>query len=369
MPVDMLDILRKYVFTEASLFLLICSSNGRITDSNPYTKQLLGFDPLNYKINDLFLDFTHVVEPRKIFKEIPEDKLFNIKTFTGLPQSLYFRFFDLGSLFLIVGRSDPREQENMRKEIIELNNNLNSLTRQLHKQNSELAKLNKLKDQFLSMAAHDLRNPSGVILNIAEILKENLSAQLTEEDAYLWDRMQKNALFMSQIINDFLDVSLIQAGQLSLRYSSCSIADLLRDNVRQHQIMAETSGLKLSLELPPENIIISCDISKIEQVLNNLLGNAIEHTEKGGDILVKLTADAEHLTITVRDTGMGISPDKIKEIFDFYSKDRKKLSVKKSSGLGLAISQKIIAAHQGKIWVESVVDKGSTFSFSIPLNK
>jgi signal transduction histidine kinase len=364
MDLAITKILEDYIQSEAAVFLLHCDWDGNVMDANDFTVKMIGFEPAGKNLSEIFLDFTHDMTISELVGEKSE-RLFNITTYVGLPQTLYFRFYKLNDGYLILGRHDVLVEEKLRREVLELNNELNSLMRQLHKQNSELEKLNKLKDQFLGMAAHDLRKPVGVILNFAEFLEEELSGVFNAEQAAFMERIKKSSLFMRKIINDFLDVALIEAGQFKLDKSLIELNSLVQEHIQQHQIMGKKSGIKVELmeELPGE--MVECDVSKIEQVLNNLIGNAIEHSEAGGKVSIHLAKRDSYLHVSVKDTGAGISQDKQKEIFDIFGKDRKKLRGKKSIGLGLAISKKIIESHSGELWVDSKMGEGAIFSFSL----
>lgn len=367
MQMDMLDIIRNYTFGKASVFLLLCGKNGRILDTNTYTKDFLGFDPVYSRIKDVFIDFHNQFDLRKLIKAGNVEQMINIKTFTGLPQTIYINLFDLESNILILGRRDVKEQENLRKDIIDLNNDLNSLTRQLHKQNSELEKLNKLKNQFLGMAAHDLRTPAGVILNFSKFIQEDLESELDEEHKDFLKRIIRSASFMQQIINDFLDVALIEAGSFHLNIEEVDIAELIKSNFHQQKILARKENIELKLIMDFESRIALIDTSKIEQVLNNLISNAIDHSDTGKTVIVECIQHDNSLEVRIIDQGPGVSENKQKEIFDIYKHNRKELREKKDPGLGLAISKKIISSHNGKIWVESRLGKGSKFCFSIPI--
>lgn len=270
--------LQYYLFKEASIFLLLTDKSGLVLECNDYTRRLLGIEPVGKKITEIFVNFDPEANLLVLFDETSQEKLLNVNTFTGLPQSLYFRFYNLPHQHLILGRRDAEEQEFMRKEIIELNNELGGLMRQLHKQKSELEKLNKLKDQFLGMAAHDLRKPVGLILNYADFVVEDLAGNVPEEDKGFLQRIRSNALFMRQIIDDFLDVALIEAGQLKLNIAKTNLSNLLEEIVSQQEILARKNEQVVELYLPGTEIWYDCDAAKLEQVMNNLIGNAIEHS-------------------------------------------------------------------------------------------
>lgn len=359
------NILNSYLYRYSSVFYLLCDDQGKIIETNHFTGKLIGYDPTGIEITKVFVDFTQQLDIHKL-ADSQEEHLLNVTTLTGLPQSLYFKFYTFDDYVIILGRYDYIQDEQLRKEIITLNNDLNSLTRKLYKQKSQLEKLNRLKDQFLGMAAHDLRKPISIIISYTEFLQEDLEGKLEPEHDTFLKKITQSSFFMSKIINDFLDVALIEAGKFKLDLSENDITKLIKENISQHQILAKKDKVSILLKGNPQPIFLSFDHSKIEQVLNNLIGNAIEHSPSHTTVTVSISQDENCVTVAVSDQGKGISSEKQKEIFDIFAKDKRKLRSKKSIGLGLAISRKIIESHQGTIQVDSVVNEGSTFSFCLP---
>jgi signal transduction histidine kinase len=202
---NILNKLQSYVFQDASIFLLLCGLDSKIKECNYYTKQLLGFDPVNQSLESVFVDFCHEIEEGKFLREDKNERLLHITTFTGLPQSFYFRFYDLNRQYLILGRSDAYEQENMRREVLDLNNDLHRVSRQLHKQNSELEKLKALNDNFLKITSCDLEVLLGKILDDAGILKQITDNSLSSSQAQILKRIIDNAHSMQDTMRSFLD--------------------------------------------------------------------------------------------------------------------------------------------------------------------
>ncbi|MDP8221413.1 MAG: HAMP domain-containing sensor histidine kinase [Candidatus Stygibacter frigidus] len=366
MSVNLPNILQSYLFREASVFLLLCTSEGKVLETNDHTRRLLGFDPAGSEISEIFVNFDGEKGIRNLLHETEGERLFNVTTFTGLPQSLYFKIYEIHRQILFLGRNDAEEQEFMRKEIVELNNEMSRMARQLHKQKSELEKLNKLKDQFLGMAAHDLRKPVGLIMNYADFLVDDLSENINAEDAEFLARINRNALYMREIINDFLDVALIEAGQFNLNLGAVDLNQFILNKIAQHKILASKYDKKMDIELSDEDIVIDCDASKLEQVINNLVSNAIEHSGNSTEIKVILQKIDDQIIITVKDNGKGISYEQQAKLFDIYARSGEKKTGSRSTGLGLAITKKIIEAHQGEIKIESEPGKGASFIIKLP---
>ena len=296
--------------------------------------------------------------------------LFNIKMDSGLPQSFYFQFMPRTPVILAFGRLDAEELETMRKEMLSLNQELNNITRLLHKKNSQLSRLNLEKNQFLGMAAHDLRKPIGLILAYSEFLREDLSERLNTEQKDFLNTIQESSLFMKRLVDDFLDVSSIESGKFGLDLQPADMITVLKQSLKPNRLQAGKKKIELQVitkePIPPVNI----DASKIEQAVTNLVSNAIEHSDPGSTVIITLFHDPEYLVFEVRDKGLGIFPEDMDKLFKPFGKTKgKKTSGEKSTGLGLAITQKIINAHKGEIRVDSHPGKGTTIRFTLPLKE
>ncbi len=368
---SLVGVAHKYLLEQAPVFFLVLDQAGRITDANQYTFDLVGTDVKHQAVQDIFVDFVGVMNLSDLVKDASQTHLLHVKTFTGLPQTFYFNFFDLGEQTLVCGKLDVEELEVLRKDLIFLNNELNNLTRELHKKNTELEKLNTLKNQFLGMAAHDLRKPISVIQSYSEFLIDEITSGLSEEHCNFLDIIQSSSMFMSRLIDEFLDVAIIESGQFELDRQPTDLLTVIQKSLTLNDILAEKKEIKLFLICDEEISQVVHDVMmdgpKIEQVLNNLVSNAIEHSQKQTEVQIKVSHDEDIVTVAVKDEGSGIPHDELQKLFKPFEKtSAKKTAGEKSTGLGLVIANKIIEAHQGIIRVESEVGKGTTFFFSIP---
>jgi signal transduction histidine kinase len=294
----------------------------------------------------------------------------NVKTSTGLPQTFYVRFIDLGHQVLALGSFDHNELELMRRGLVELNSELSSLTRELHKKNAELERLNRLKNQFLGYAAHDLRKPIGAIMSYSDFLLSETSSVLNEEHRRFLETISSSGVFMKALVDDFLDVARIESGQLELDLQPKNINGIIENTLALNQILARKRDIELSSDFGREIPRVLLDGPKIEQVLNNLVANAIEHSESGSTVEIEASHNEQRIIILVRDHGPGLTQDDMQKLFKpFVRTAKRKPSGAESTGLGLVIARKIIEAHHGKIWVESEIGKGATFGFSIPIRQ
>lgn len=252
-------------------------------------------------------------------------------------------------------------------EISYLNNELVNLQRQLSKQNVELTRLNELKNQFLGMAAHDMRNPLSVIFSFATFLKEETQDIIDQEHQEFLDIICSSATFMLRLIEDILDISKIESGKLNLNLSEFNLNLFIVNVIKTNQTMAVRKHIQIRLFEEQNDIQIKADRQKLEQVMNNLLTNAIKFSNPHSFIDVKLQSEQNQVTVQVSDKGIGIPDEKMDDIFVPFRQIAAKGTVgEKGTGLGLAIAKRVIEGHGGKIWAKSTYGMGTTFSFCLP---
>ena len=230
-----------------------------------------------------------------------------------------------------------------------------------------LEDLNKVKNELLGIAAHDLRNPIGTNLFLAELLCNEVATVLTEEQLGYLSGIRSSSKFMLQLIDDLLDVSSIEAGLLHLRRRPSDLRNLLRRNVSFHSKLASQKHIHVSLQIEGKLPKLSLDEGKIEQVLNNLISNAVKSSQPGTTVEVRAAPEDEGVVISVRDQGPGISEAEHAKLFQpFGLTSIRATAGERGTGLGLAISRKIVEGHGGHIRVESQIGVGSVFLFTLP---
>jgi two-component system, sensor histidine kinase and response regulator len=231
----------------------------------------------------------------------------------------------------------------------------------------KLVELNQLKNKFLGIAAHDLRNPLGAIQGFSDILLDQDIGQLNEDQQECLSVINSASRSMLELVNELLDVAVIESGNLNLKLRSGSLKKLLTERIRQINIVAQKKQISLCAELA-ENPEALFDENRIGQVIDNLVSNAIKFSNSGTSIYIGLRQEGNIARISVRDEGPGISPnDQLKLFGEFQKLSARPTGEEKSTGLGLAIVKRIIEAHHGEIEVESKLGEGSTFSFTLPL--
>ena len=233
--------------------------------------------------------------------------------------------------------------------------------------NRQLEQANKHKSQFLANMSHELRTPLNAILGYTELIIDGIYGQAPDKMRTVLRRIDSNGKHLLGLINDVLDLSKIEAGQLTLSLTPFSLKDVILNVFSAVEPLASGKGLALKVDVPPDLPQGYGDERRLTQVLLNLVGNAIKFTDTGEVVIKGSSADGS-FHVAVRDTGPGISPaDQAKLFQEFQQADNSTTRRKGGTGLGLAISRRIIEMHGGKIWLELVAGQGSTFFFTIPV--
>jgi signal transduction histidine kinase len=223
------------------------------------------------------------------------------------------------------------------------------------------------KSQFLANMSHELRTPLNAILGYTELILDDIYGETPSKMRGVLDRVQKNGKHLLGLINDVLDLSKIEAGQLTLALADYSLKDVVHSVFSAVESLANEKKLALRIDLPNNLPVGRGDERRLTQVLLNLVGNAIKFTDHG-EVAVKASAINGAYTLSVCDTGPGIGAVDQAKIFDeFQQADSSATKKKGGTGLGLSIAKRIIELHGGRIWVESEIGKGATFSFSLPV--
>jgi len=251
---------------------------------------------------------------------------------------------------------------------MEKNKALELAQRELKEKNIQLKLFNDQKNTFLGMAAHDLRNPLAVIKGFCELLEEDLTGKVEQDQLEMIQTMHHSTRHMLQIVNELLDVSAIESGKLKLDFTETNLKELFEKNITLNRNLAEKKEIKIQLEVDGQIPLITCDGKKIEQVLTNFITNAIKYSHPKTTITVNLSVQNDFFQFSVSDQGQGIPKKEQDKLFKTFSKTTVRTTAgETSTGLGLAIIKKIIAAHDGEISFESEEGKGSTFFAKIPI--
>ncbi len=233
----------------------------------------------------------------------------------------------------------------------------------------EIIKLSETKDEFLSIVSHDLKNPIGVIQTSMEILMDGIAGDLSAEVKDFVARTHRQAKLALSLIHDILDLGQVES-QVDLQMEQFKVREVIEENLDCFEVARKEKNIQIATCLESDFSIMA-DRSKIFQVFNNLLGNAVKFTPENGQIKIEVSSikgkrigdDSQVLKVSIHDNGPGIAPNLLEKIFDKYERTKKE---KGGTGLGLAICKQICKIHKGKVWAESLEGHGATFCFAIP---
>jgi len=262
-----------------------------------------------------------------------------------------------------------REISNLQRDLIREKYTLEKTLTQLNEANSELKKLNTDKDRFLSILAHDLTSNFNTLLGYSELLTENIRIYDIDKIENQINIITKTANNSYGLLEDILSWARAQSGKFPYTPKELSFLNVCNEVVESINANALAKNIKIS-DFSENDIAISADENMLKTILRNLISNAIKFTHKGGHINISVEKGDEYLTISVSDNGVGMDYKTIAKLFDIsQSHTTYGTEDEKGTGLGLLLCKEFVEQHNGKIWVESELGKGSTFRFTIPLSK
>jgi len=241
------------------------------------------------------------------------------------------------------------------------------LFQEIQEKGQQLELASKHKSQFLANMSHELRTPMNAVLGYTDLILDDIFGEVPEPIRETLERVKTNGQHLLALINDVLDLSKMEAGQLTLSLGDYAMGEVVLAVVAQLESLAATKALALKAIVPPDLPAGRGDERRLTQVLLNLAGNAIKFTDHG-QIVIEARATDGAFVVSVADSGPGISEADQPKIFEeFQQADSSSTRTKGGTGLGLSISRRIVELHGGRLWVESTLGEGSTFSFTVPL--
>lgn len=243
--------------------------------------------------------------------------------------------------------------------------NLRVHAEQLERAYAELKEADQLKDELIQNVSHELRTPLAYVLGYIELLQTEGIGPLNDLQREGLETVRRKCMALTKLVNDIVGLQRLRTSGLDRR--SVNLNALMSQVHQTAQITAESAGLKLNLDLPISDITVMADEERLEQVLDNLMSNAIKFNRPQGEITLRLKELETEVSVEVADSGIGIATDKLPRIFErFYQVDGSATRRYGGMGLGLSICKEIVEAHSGKIWVESEIDRGSKFTVTLP---
>ena len=251
---------------------------------------------------------------------------------------------------------------------------LGALAANVNRMNDELQRLYKAlettsqhKSDFLANMSHELRTPLNAIIGFSQVLREGMVGEVSKKQVEYLDDILSSGNHLLALINDVLDLSKVEAGQVELQVAPFSLQDALERGVSMVREQATTEGVQVTLHKNGGLDVVSGDERRIRQVIFNLLSNAVKFTPEGGQVDVSAARVNGEMRVAVADSGPGIAAEDLDRIFEEFQQTEAGAQQREGTGLGLALSKRFVEMHGGRIWCESEVGKGSTFEFTLPL--
>src|SRR5437773_4494335 len=276
-------------------------------------------------------------------------------------------FFLIGILIAIISG----QREAARRRALFAEHALKEHADNLEQANQELIEVNEMKDQFISMASHELKTPITTIRGQAQLMLRRLTKQkeLSQEFADVRTALEKideQTYRLSALVDDLLDLGSIRAGKTELRPGRCDLCEICRSVVDEQCLL---TGRVIEVELPEAPVMLEADSERLSQVGTNLVSNAIKYSPDGSPVKVSVVRQENTARLAVQDFGQGMEKEQLKHIFEpFYRAPEAQSSKKSGWGLGLVICKDIVERHGGRIWCESREGEGSTFYVELPLH-
>lgn len=327
-----------FMYSSDAIFMV---TDGRVTRVNPAGYQLLG------------------VEPDRV---IGEDQA------SVLPLSPVDTAPGQRALYTLSTPRGSREVEMSTSEVVSAGEEHRILTL---RDVTDQRELERAKAQFMSMVSHELRTPLGSVLGFADVLYLSAGDRLSDREIEYLEHIRTSSRRLVQLVNDILDLARMDAGRFHLSTGPMLPGDIARQVVAELSEMARGAGVALQADVPDSGAAINGDARRVEQVLINIVGNALKVTPSGGRVTVRVEYLGTEVQFSVDDTGPGIPEDEHERIFErFYQPVAARgLEATTGSGLGLTIARQLVEAHQGRMWLESEVGRGSVFYFTLPATR
>jgi len=306
--------------------------------------------------------YTFRVDARNLYGTSSEQGAYALRVLPPWPRTWWgYTLWLLTGALLMAGlirwRLHVLAEQNQR-----LQQTVEERTAELREKNLKLIDLNAEKNEFLGIAAHDLKNPLGAICGYAEMLAEDAAEIPQEEIVDTAARIKKSANIMFDLVSNLLDVNRIEQGRMDLTLAPCDLWETVRQTVDGYRTRARAKQLQLHFEDGPRTPQVMADAAQLVQIMDNLVSNAVKYSPNGKNIYVRVCQVGHSVRAEVRDEGPGISAEDRKRLFGkFVRLSARPTAGEHSTGLGLAIVKSLVESMNGKVWCESELGKGATF--------
>jgi PAS domain S-box-containing protein len=378
------DFLNSVLDSSTEYSIIATDLHGTILSYNEGARRIYGYEPeeiIGAPVRILIpREDEELEKAREILKHVRREGTYSGETLRVCKGGRRFparfvmttRYDDVGNPagYTTISR-DITQQKEMEAQLLEYTGNLEALvaskTGELQDANVELERANRLKAEFLASMSHELRTPLNAIIGFAGVLRDEMAGGLNEDQKQFVGDIFKSGEQLLNLINDILDLSKVEAGKMELVPEDVILSGIFDEVQTIVQGMAVRKGLSLSFREEPPGIVLTADRVKLLQILYNLLSNSVKFTPDDGTIRVEAERRDADTCFRIIDSGVGIPEDSLELIFEEFRQVDSQLSRQYSgTGLGLALTKKLVALHGGTVAVESEVDKGSVFTFTIP---
>ncbi len=264
------------------------------------------------------------------------------------------------------GDFSGRVEVDNRDELGALGTNVNRMNDELRRLYTELEAASQHKSEFLANMSHELRTPLNAIIGFSQVLRDEMVGSVNDKQAEYLDDITSSGNHLLSLINDVLDLAKVEAGQVELEVHPFSLREALERGVVMVRERATEEGVRVAFAADPEVDVVDGDERRIKQVIFNLLSNAVKFTPAGGEVDVSATRVNGEVRVSVADTGPGVAPEDRDRIFEEFQQSESGVGLREGTGLGLSLSKRYVELHGGRIWLESELGHGSTFSFALP---
>jgi PAS domain S-box-containing protein len=351
----------RILFNDVPVGIGIVDESGRVVDCNPYLAEIFGMTFEEFK----------AINVKSLYAN-PKDRerLQNLLNKEGkvIDWECTFKRKD-GTVFFAILNTEVIEREGQKLNLTTLRDitERKVAEEKIKSQYVQLKKLDGVKTDFLNTTSHELRTPVASIKGYIQMLLKQTLGEITEEQKKALEVLLRNTNRLDHLIQDILDISRLESGTMKFITEKTDVTKMIKEIADTMQTTADLKRIKIKIDIQEGIPDLMIDGERIKQVLLNLVDNAIKFSPDGSTINVKTRKEKEDVLFEVQDFGRGIPKNKQKKIFErFYQVDTGMDRKFGGVGLGLTISQGIIHAHGGKIWVDSMLGKGSTFKFSLP---
>lgn len=256
-----------------------------------------------------------------------------------------------------------------RDELGSLAANVNRMNDELRRLYGELQEASRHKSEFLAQMSHELRTPLNAIIGFSQVLRQRLVGEINAKQEEYLDDVIASGNHLLSLVNEVLDIEKVEAGQIELELTTVSLREALTRSAALVRDRATGAGIRLSLDLAADVDLVEADDRRLQQVVSNLLANAIKFTPSGGSILVATERRGDVVRVSVSDTGPGVADADRERIFEEFQQTPLGVRQGEGTGLGLTLARRFVELHGGRIWMESVLPSGSRFVFTLPLGE